>query len=351
MVHRGNSNRHICIYVSGVTMTQVINFLQSSETNTVDNGTLTVSVNQSYPYGWLSQSTFNGAFLSYQDIDVGTSTPATSTANSASPNINLQGQKWNAAIVNGTLNSGSLNTAAGTDTAYAYIDGVQVATISSSANGDTSTTFSFPSGSHTLKVQVVSAGGSSSSKSYSATNFNAITATLTVVIAVVNPGEGIYSTYATCTYQTASGSSQPVTNSIATDANGDLVLTPASGQAIATTNNVLDDGTGNMSILGNFDASHQIATTVQNSITVTAWTGAMQMSAGNAATWENGTGRTCFALVMWNSTTVALATTGTVYINMEQNTSTGKIYFLIMANGAVITNPNYVGYGVYWVAL
>ena len=357
-------------------MSQVINFLQSSETNTVDNSTLTVNVNQTYPYGWQSQSTFNGAFLSYENIDIETNTPATSTANSSSPNINLVGQKWNLNSIVGTVNSGSVQTPTGTQTAYAYIDGTQVATISTSTIGENSTTFAFPSGSHTLTVKVVASSGVTSSKLYSAGNFDAYTATLTINFYVINQSLGIYGTYATSTYETGTGSSQPVTNSIATDANGDLVLASASGQSVKTTHNVLDDGSGNMTVTGGlnsdnmtvagtlnssgnmnvtgtFDTANQIQTTIQGGTTFSAiaWTGAAQMSAVDATGWTNNTGRTCFVWVIWNSSANSLTTSGTVFINLTQNTSTGKIYFLIMANGASILNSNFVGYGVYWVSL
>ena len=316
-------------------MAQVINFQQDSETIQVDNGTLTNNVVQTYSYTWSGSTAFQGTPVIYTDIDMAPVNTATSTTNYDSNSIEFTSSYWNTAASSGTVSTSNVIDTVNSFTGYVYVDGVQVA----SGSGGT---YSLPAGSHTLTVEIVSSSGSSSSKSYSSANFVAGTEdwSVTVTSVIIN-GQTIYQGHTSANWNVSSASANYYTQPI--------YLNPSNQLALG--NNCIIDGSGNMSIIGNFDANHQIATTIQSSLTATAWTGAMEMSAPGAATWTNGTGRNAFVFVVWNSSTVSLATTGTVAINMTQNTSTGKIYFMIMENGAVITNPSFVGYGVFWVAL
>lgn len=120
---------------------------------------------------------------------------------------------------------------------------------------------------------------------------------------------------------------------------------------VNTAHNTLDDGSGNMTITGQFASAYQLETSIQTGgeFYATDWIGFAQMSAADGTGFINNTGRTIFALVFWNSSTNSLTTSGTVYINIEQNTSTGKIYMLVMENGAEIVNSStFTGYGVFW---
>ena len=121
---------------------------------------------------------------------------------------------------------------------------------------------------------------------------------------------------------------------------------PNTGLTVSfTPRNTLDDGSGNMTIAGQFDAAHGFDTTNNvGSASASSWIGAISMGSPNNI-FTISTGRDTLIIAAIAVTTATFTTTGTIY---WQNLY-GNMYMALVASGATIECSNNARW--FWIAL
>ena len=227
-------------------MAQIVNFPQNSETVTVDNGTLQNSVVQTYSYTWYGSTSFIGSPVLYLPLIIRPSNTATSTVDYSSAQLVFYNSIWVSSVSAGFTDTTSITSATNSFTANAYVDGTLVASTTSSS------TYSLPVGSHTLKITITDTEGSSSFSIYSSGTFVASTQDFGILTTtVVINGNTYYSAYAYINWETSSGSANFASQPIYLNTSNQLVL---GAGAVVTKNNTLDDGSGNQTNTGGITA-------------------------------------------------------------------------------------------------
>lgn len=180
----------ISISASGIAIDIIAGTGISVSGNTIDvtidntyiiesSGSLTI--NQGSGYNWGGTHYFNGGFNLNENEDILPAGTATSSSNYNSYQLNFYNSVWETSSGSGTVGSGNITfPSAYYAFAYVYVDGSQVAAIVA-IQANASTTFTMPSGNHTLEVKIVSNNGGSNSNSVSK-NFNGGTYTLNAYV-------------------------------------------------------------------------------------------------------------------------------------------------------------------------
>lgn len=238
-------------------MSQVIEIWQPSTNINIDYSSYQASVNEAYNYTWQSEHIFNNPINIINSINFDASGTATSTTNYDSYKLNFDASIWQTSEINGNFQGPIIgfpnpNTTApyGTITATISVDGTVAATLTVDFDGTSSgnTTYSLPSGTHTLKINynVVYNDGTTYNNNSSTYTNNFVSSTQNFTL--TQSGNSYISIFITAYYTLASGSPKNITQSIYLNGSNQLVL---GDNAVITANNTLDDGAGNIEGVSN----------------------------------------------------------------------------------------------------